>query len=120
MTAVTYNINQPEAASLLVSTFGATLPTAGQPLTDGISVEGSGRAAYLNIAFSSPASSTLTLTRTVGATTVSELLNGGASVAANTLYEATVMVGPDEIINLLYGVGSSTYTCKIAAVVQNG
>jgi hypothetical protein len=120
MTAKTYNINQPEAPKLLADEFDIALPAIGQPLTDGVSVEGSDRLAYLNIHFSSGASSTLTLTRTIGATTVSELLNGGANIPADAMHVETVPVVGGELINLTYGATSDTYTCRIGAVVQNG
>ena len=120
MTAQTYNVNQPEAARLLADKFAIVLPLVGVALTDGVSVDGSGRLAYLNICFSSPESNALTLTRTIGATTVSELLNGGTNIVANAMYAVTVPVAPGETINLTYGATGATYTCRIGAVVQNG
>ena len=120
MTAIQYNVNAPEAAKLLAEKFKVALPAIGQPLTDGIEITGSGRAQYLNIAFSSSVSNALTLTTTTTAGTDTELLNGGANIPAGTRYQATVLVAPGETINLTYGGTSGTYTCKIGAVVQNG
>ena len=120
MTAQDFNVNQPEMAQLLVDVFKTALPTAGQPLTDGVQITGTGRAQYLNISFSSSVSEALTLTTTVGATTDTELLNGGANIPAGTRYQVTVFVAPGETINLTYGGTTGTYTCKIGSVVQNG
>jgi len=120
MTAVDYNVNDPEAARLLINEFNEDLPPAGQPLTDGVAVGGSGRMAYLNISFSSVVSAVLTLTRTAGVATVSEKLNGGTAIGAGVHYSATVPVVPGQTINLTYGDTGGKYTVAVGAVVQNG
>ncbi len=120
MTAVDYNVNNPEAARLLINEFNEDLPPAGQPLTDGVAVGGSGRMAYINISFSSAVSGVLSVTRTVGATTVTEKLNGGRSVDAGSLYVATIPSPAGQTINLVYSVTNGKYTVAVGAVVQNG
>ena len=121
MTAIELKANDPEAPRLLVNIFKTALPTAGQNLAgDGISITGSGQAKYINISFKSAVSSLLSLTSTVGGVADGNAaLNGGADIAADTLYQATVLVAPGETINLIYGAAGGVYTLRISEVVQS-
>jgi len=56
----------------------------------------------------------LTVTRTVGTTTVTENLNGGANLAANASYFFDIAVHYGEKINLQYsGVGATCISLKV-------
>lgn len=55
----------------------------------------------------------LTVRRTVGATTVSENLNGGANLAANASYFFDIAVHYGEEINLRYSVGATCMSLKV-------
>ena len=119
MTAVTFNVNEPEAASLLVSKFKTALPTAGQPLCDGIVIAGSGKSVYLTIRFKPAVSEKLYLTSTVGGVADdSGTFNAGTALVAGQLYQATLMVVPGETINLTYGANGGNYSLYIAANIQ--
>lgn len=121
MTAQDFNVNQPEMAQLLVDVFKTALPTAGQPLSDGITISGYGRAQYLNISFRSAVSSTLSYTITRGGVADgATLLNGGTAIAAGVLYEATILVAPGSTVNFSYGDTGGIYTLYVGSVVQNG
>ena len=121
MTTAELHVNAPEAASLLAYKFNETLPsTAGSDLTDGITITGSGRVAYLNLSFSSNISAVLNITRTVNSVTKTQILNGGTAVSAGELFRDTIMVAPGELINITYGGTGGTYQLIIGAVVQNG
>jgi hypothetical protein len=56
---------------------------------------------------------TLTVRRTVGATTVSENLNGGAALVANSSYFFDVAVQYGESINIWYSVGATCLSLKV-------
>jgi len=118
MTAVEFKVNDPEAPRLLINLFNEDLPTTNADLCVGVSVTGSGQAEYLNISFSSPASAALSLKRTVGTTTVTQKLNGGAAVVAGALYQATILVAPGETINFGYAATTNKYNLIIAEVIQ--
>ena len=121
MTAQDFIVNQPEMAQLLANKFKTTLPTAGQPLTDGVQITGTGRAQYLNISFRSAVSSTLSYTITRGGVADdATLLNGGTAIAAGVLYEATILVAPGSTVNFTYGDTGGIYTLYVGSVVQNG
>jgi hypothetical protein len=121
MTAINYEINEPEQPLLLVNVFNTALPTAGVALAgDGVYINGSHRAVYINVAFSSDVSAILTLTRTVGATTKNHNLNGGTAIPAGSLYQATVLVAPGQTLNLTYAGTTGTYELLIGEVIQNG
>lgn len=121
MTTAELHVNAPEAASLLAYKFNETLPsTAGSDLTDGITITGSGRVAYLNLSFSSNISAVLNVTRTVNSVTKTQILNGGTAVSAGELFKDTIMVCPGELINVTYTGTGGTYQLAIGAVVQNG
>ena len=55
----------------------------------------------------------LTVRRTVGATTVSENLNGGANLAANASYFFDIAISYGEEINLRYSVGATCLSLKV-------
>ncbi|MDD2753896.1 MAG: hypothetical protein PHS80_00075 [Methanothrix sp.] len=119
MTAIEFKVNDPEAPKLLINLFNTALPESGADLCVGVSVTGSGQAEYLNISFSSPASAVLSVKRTVGATTVSQKLNGGAAIVAGQLYQATILVAPGETINFGYAATTNVYNLIIAEVIQS-
>jgi hypothetical protein len=121
MTAISYKINEYEQPYLLVNKFNTALPTAGQPLAgDGIYIDGSHRACYINLAFSSDVSAVLSVTRTVGATTKTQSLNGGTAITAEALYQVTILVTPGETLNVVYAGTTGTYELFIGEVIQNG
>jgi len=119
MTAVEFQVNNPEAPRLLINEFNQDLPTTNADLCDGVSVTGSGQAEYINISFSSVGSAVLSVKRTVGSTTVTQKLNGGVAIVAGQLYQATVLVAPGETINLGYAATSNKYNLIIAEVIQS-
>jgi len=55
----------------------------------------------------------LTVRRTVGATTISENLNGGANLAANASYFFDIAVHYGEEINIRYSVGTQCLSLKV-------
>ena len=55
----------------------------------------------------------LTVRRTVGAVTVSENLNGGAALAANSSYFFDIAVQYGETINIWYSVGATCLNLKV-------
>jgi hypothetical protein len=120
MTAIELKANDIEGPRLLIDVFNTALPTSGQPLAgDGISVTGSGQAKYVNVSFKSAISSLLSVTSVVGGVSDnSAALNGGVDIAANTLYQATLLLAPGETINFIYGANGGVYTLRVGEVVQ--
>jgi len=119
MTAIELKANDIEGPRLLIDVFKTALPTAGQPLCDGILVTGSGQAKYVNISFRSAVSSLLSVTSVVGGVSDnSTALNGGVDIAANTLYQATLLIAPGETVNFIYGANGGVYTLRVGEVIQ--
>ena len=115
MTAVSYVMgNEPDKSALLVSK-ETDHPTAGQALSDGITVTASpGIMGYLNVMFSSTVSGVLTCTR--GSRT--EKLNGGTAIGAGVAFAETIECIGGETINFTFGDDGGTYKLRVGTVIQ--
>ena len=115
MTAVSYVMgNEPDKSALLVSK-ETDHPTAGQALSDGITVTASpGIMGYLNVMFSSTVSGVLTCTR--GSRT--EKLNGGTAIGAGVAFAETIECIGGETINFTFGDDGGTYKLRVGSVIQ--
>ena len=115
MTAVSYVMgNEPDKSALLVSK-ETDHPTAGQALSDGITVTASpGIMGYLNVMFSSTVSGVLTVTR--GSRT--EKLNGGTAIGAGVAFAETIECIGGETINFTFGDDGGTYKLRVGSVIQ--
>ena len=115
MTAVSYIMgNEPDKSALLVSK-ETDHPTAGQALSDGITVTASpGIMGYLNVMFSSTVSGVLTVTR--GSRT--EKLNGGTAIGAGVAFAETIECIGGETINFTFGNDGGTYKLRVGTVIQ--
>ena len=63
---------------------------------------------FMNIYCCFSAAGVLSMTRTVGAATITELLNGGLTLTAGACYDFTVMCQTDTTLNFRYSAGSGT------------
>ena len=115
MTAVSYILgNEPDRTALLVSE-ETDHPTAGQALSDGITVTASpGIMGYLNVMFSSTVSGVLTCTR--GSRT--EKLNGGTAIGAGVAFAETIECIGGETINFTFSDDGGTYKLRVGSVIQ--
>lgn len=115
MTAVSYVMgNEPDKSALLVSK-ETDHPTAGQALSDGITVTASpGIMGYLNVMFSSTVSGVLTCTR--GSRT--EKLNGGTAIGAGVAFAETIECIGGETINFTFSADRGTYKLRVGTVIQ--
>ena len=115
MTAVSYVMgNEPDKSALLVSK-ETDHPTAGQALSDGITVTASpGIMGYLNVMFSSTVSGVLTCTR--GSRT--EKLNGGTAIGAGVAFAETIECIGGETINFTFSADGGTYKLRVGSVIQ--
>ena len=115
MTAVSYVMgNEPDKSALLVSK-ETDHPTAGQALSDGITVTASpGIMGYLNVMFSSTVSGVLTCTR--GSRT--EKLNGGTAIGAGVAFAETIECIGGETINFTFSADGGTYKLQVGTVIQ--
>jgi len=115
MTAVSYVMgNEPDKSALLVSK-ETDHPTAGQALSDGITVTASpGIMGYLNVMFSSTVSGVLTCTR--GSRT--EKLNGGTAIGAGVAFAETIECIGGETINFTFSAAGGTYKLRVGSVIQ--
>ena len=115
MTAVSYVMgNEPDKSALLVSK-ETDHPTAGQALSDGITVTASpGIIGYLNVMFSSTVAGTLTCTR--GSRT--EKLNAGVAIGAGVAFAETIECIGGETINFTFSDDGGTYKIRVGTVIQ--
>jgi len=115
MTAISYTLgNEPDRSALLVSE-ETDHPTAGDPLSDGITVIASpGIMGYLNVMFSSTVSGVLTVTR--GSRT--EKLNGGSAIGAGVASAETIECIGRETINFTFSADGGTYKLRVGSVIQ--
>ena len=115
MTAVSYIMgNEPDKSALLVSK-ETDHPTAGQALSDGITVTASpGIIGYLNVMFSSTVSGVLTVTRG----TRTEKLNGGTAIGAGVAFAETIECIGGETINFTFSADGGSYKLRVGTVIQ--
>ena len=115
MTAISYTLgNEPDRSALLVSE-ETDHPTAGDPLSDGITVAASpGIMGYLNVMFSSTVSGVLTVTR--GSRT--EKLNDGSAIGAGVAFAETIECIGGETINFTFSADGGTYKLRVGSVIQ--
>jgi hypothetical protein len=60
----------------------------------------------------------LSIKRTQGSTTVTEVLNGGNDLTANSAYAFDIIVEKDEVINLQFSVNATALTLKVLEIAS--